>query len=64
MRRGKPFTFVAAVIFGIMALVHLYRLAAPFEVVIGPCHLPQWASIIALVVTGGLSWMLLRESRR
>ena len=64
MGSRKPFTLIAAIIFGLMALAHLYRLAVPFEVVVGPRVLPQWASIVALVVTGGLSWMLLRESRR
>ena len=64
MGSRKPFTTIAAIIFAIMALAHLYRLVRPFEVMIGPCTLPQWASIGALVVTGGLSWMLLSESKR
>jgi uncharacterized integral membrane protein len=64
MTARKSWTMLAAVIFLLMALVHLYRLAVPFEVTFGPCHLPQWASIIGVIVAGGLSLMLFREARR
>ena len=60
---NRPFTWIASAIFALMALVHLYRLVIPFEVTIGPCHLPQWASAVAAVITAGLSWMLCREAR-
>lgn len=60
----KPFTTLAALIFAIMALAHLYRLVRPFEVVVAGADLPQWVSIAALLVTGVLSLMLWRESRR
>ena len=60
----RPGATIAAVIFLLMALVHAYRLAAPFEIVIGLCRLPQWASIIGVNVAGGLSLMLFREAKR
>ena len=60
---AKPFTWIASAIFAGIALAHLYRLVRPFEVIIGPCHVPQWASAVAAVVTAGLSWMLCREAR-
>lgn len=60
----KPFTTVAALVFGIMALMHLYRLVQPFEVAVAGSDLPQWVSIAALLVTGVLSVMLWREARR
>jgi hypothetical protein len=60
---NRPFTWIASAIFALMALVHLYRLVSPFEVTIGPCHVPQWASAVAAVIAGGLSWMLCREAR-
>ena len=59
----KPFTTVAIVIFSVVALVHLYRLIRPFEVVVAETIVPQWVSIVGLVVAGGLSLMLWRESR-
>jgi hypothetical protein len=63
MLMARPFTWIAAAIFALMALVHIYRLIRPFDVSIGSCHLPEWASIVGAVVAGGLSWMLCREAR-
>jgi len=63
MNRSRPFTWIAAAIFTIMAIAHIYRLIQPFEVMIGSCHLPQWVSIVAAVITALLSWMLCREAR-
>ena len=60
----KPFTTIAAVIFGLMALVHLYRLFTHFQIIAGSHPIPELASIVALLVTGALSVGLFRESRR
>ncbi len=54
MTARRPWTIVAAIIFLLMALVHLYRLAAPFEMT-SACHVPQSASIIGLIVAGALA---------
>ena len=64
MMGRKPFTLIAAVIFGLMALLHVYRLFTHFQVIVGSHTIPQGVSWIALVVTAGLSWMLFREARR
>ena len=61
---ARPFTTIAAIIFGVMALGHAYRLATHFQVVVGSHTIPQSISWVALVITGGLSWMLFREARR
>ena len=60
----KPFTTLASAIFALMALVHLYRLVRPFDLVVGGTPVPQWASIVALLVTLLLAVMLWREARR
>jgi hypothetical protein len=60
----KPYTTAAAVLLGVVALAHLYRLIQPFDVVVAEWAVPQWVSAVALVVTGGISVMLWRESRR
>ena len=60
----KPFTTLAVLVFALIALVHLYRLLRPFEVVVHGMVVPQWVSIAGLVVAGGLALMLWRESRR
>ena len=59
----KPFTKLAAVLLGIVALAHVYRLASPFEVVIAGQSLPQWASVVGAAVPAMLALMLWRESR-
>ena len=60
---ARPFTWIASAIFGVMALVHIYRLFARFQVIIGSHPIPMWVSYVAIVVTAGLSWMLCREAR-
>jgi hypothetical protein len=50
--------YVAGTIFGLVALVHLYRLYAHFNLVIGTTEVPSWANVVAFIVAGGLSiWM-------
>ena len=64
MTRSRPFTIVAALIFAIMALLHLYRLFTHFQVILGSHTIPIWVSYVAIVVTGGLAMGLYRESTR
>ncbi|HJS40267.1 MAG TPA: hypothetical protein VJ763_02585 [Sphingomicrobium sp.] len=63
MTRTRPFTLVAAIIFLLMAIGHLYRLAVGFDITVGGTAVPQSVSWVALVVTALLGVMLLRESR-
>ena len=60
----KPFTTLAAVIFAVIALVHGYRLIKGFDVVVDGNSLPQWVSVVGILVAAGLALMLWRESRR
>jgi len=64
MTTNRPFTLIAAIIFLVMALVHVYRLMTDFQVIVGTHAIPQSVSWIAIIVAGGLSVMLFRESRR
>jgi len=61
---NKPFTMLAVVVFALVALVHLLRLAFGWEATINGAAVPMWASILALVVSGGLAVMLWRESQK
>ena len=63
MNRSKPFTWIAAAIFAIMSVAHIYRIVSPFDVNVGSLNLPMWVSYVAAVVTAFLSWMLCREAR-
>jgi hypothetical protein len=59
----KPFTTAAAVLLGIVALAHVYRLIQPFEVTVDGQPVPQWVSVVGVILAGGISLMLWRESR-
>jgi hypothetical protein len=59
----KPFTTIAAVIFVLMALVHIFRLAFGWEVTIQGSVIPMWVSALGVILAGGLAVMLWRESR-
>ena len=59
----KPFTTIAAVIFALIAIVHLVRLFTGWEVIVSGFVVPGWASLVGLVVAAGLAVMLWREAR-
>jgi membrane associated rhomboid family serine protease len=62
--RYRPFTLVAAVIFGLFALLHVVRMAMDWDVTLNSAHVPWWVSLAAAVVGVAMAWMLWRESRR
>jgi protein-S-isoprenylcysteine O-methyltransferase Ste14 len=59
----KPFATIAAVIFVLMALVHIFRLAFGWEIMIERSVVPMWVSVLGVIIAGGLAVMLWRESR-
>jgi len=64
MSNNRPFTMIAAIIFALMALIHAYRLATHFQVVMGSHEIPQWASWFGLLIPAVLAWGLWKESKR
>ena len=44
MNRAKPFTWIAAAIFALMAIVHIIRLFTNFHIVVGTHSIPMWVS--------------------
>jgi len=64
MTAQRPFTMLAAAIFLLIALAHLYRIMAGFDVSVAGMHISQSVSWIALLFTGLLAAMLFREARR
>ena len=60
----KPFTTLAAALFGIIALAHLYRLVRGCEVIVNGTVIPQWVSVVGLGIAVVMSLMLWREARR
>lgn len=62
--KGRPFTLIAAIIFGLMALAHVYRVMTHFQVTVGTHEIAQSVSWVAIVVTAVLSVGLFREALR
>ena len=55
----RPFTTIAAIIFALMALVHIYRLFTHFQVVLGSHVIPETAKgDAAIVIAGALAFGL------
>lgn len=59
----KPFTTVAVVVFSLVALLQLLRVALAWEVTVNGVLIPPWASVIACLVAATLAFMLRREMR-
>jgi len=59
----KPFTVIALVIFGLIAVAHLLRIFFCAEVIVNGISIPLWVSAVASVIFGVLSYMLWRENR-
>ena len=59
----KPFTMLAAVLFAVGALLHVFRLFTGFHIILGSHSIPIWCSYIAIVVGALLAWGLYRESK-
>ena len=60
----KTFATIAAVIFALVALLHLLRLVMGWSAVIDSWAVPMWVSWVGLVVAGGLSYFGARLAMR
>ena len=59
----RPFTAIAALFFAVVCVAHIIRLCLGWEITMNGIQIPVWLSGIAIIVTGGMSFMLWRESR-
>jgi hypothetical protein len=60
----RGYLLISGVIFGVVALVHLQRLVAPWPVVIAGWNVPVWVSVAAVIVAGALcGWAIRLLSR-
>ena len=55
---------VAAGIFGLVFVLHAWRLVTQTPVVVGTWSIPMGASWVALVLAGGLTWWMWQASGR
>jgi len=51
---------IIGVIFLIAALVHLWRVLQSWDLIIGNILIPTWASLVAVIVLGYLSFLSFR----
>jgi hypothetical protein len=58
----KPFTKIASVLLGIVALLQLLRVVFGVSAIIGGFAVPLWFSMFGFLIPGILSIMLWRES--
>jgi hypothetical protein len=63
MSTRRPFTLLAAAMFAVMMLAHLYRLVTDFQIIVGSHVMPMLVSYLAIFVTAVLAVMLYRESQ-
>ena len=59
----KPFTNIAVVVFALVALLQLLRVALGWDVTINGILIPSWASVIACAVAATLAFRVRHEMR-
>lgn len=59
----KPVTFVAAIVFWLVAVAHLVRVIFGWEVDVNGAAIPVYVSIVVCIVAAWLGYMLIRENR-
>ena len=59
----KPFTTIAVALLALIAVIHLLRLLAGWQVVVTGFVVPVWWSGLGFVIAGGLALMVWREAR-
>ncbi len=60
----KPFTAISVFLLALIAVGHLLRVLAGWELVIGATIMPMWLSVPVFLVFGGVAIMLWREAKR
>ncbi len=60
----KPFTTIAALFLGLIALLQLLRFILAWEIILNGVIVPVWLSGVAFVIAAGLAVMLWLEARR
>ena len=60
----KIFSFVAGLIFLLIAIMHGLRLAFRWEVVLNGWSVPMWVSVVAMVIAAYLTLMGLKLGMR
>ena len=60
----KTFSFIAGLIFLLVAVMHALRLALRWEAVVNGWSVPMWVSALALLIAAYLAFEALKPSMR
>lgn len=60
----KPFSLIAALLLGLIALLHVLRLLFAWVVVVNGYAVPLWVSAVAGLFAAVLAALVWREARR
>lgn len=58
----RSYNTLTAAIFGVIAVLHLLRIAFGWSAELAGWNVPQWLSWLALVVAGALAWAGFRQN--
>jgi len=59
----KTGSLLAIIVFVLVAIAHLLRIASGTEIVIGGNNIPQWISVVGVVIPAFIAWLLWKESK-
>jgi len=54
-------TNLAILLFALVAIAHLLRVVGQVDVVVNNWVVPQWVSVLGVIVPGGIAWALWKE---
>ena len=57
----KTGSLVAMIILCVVCVLHVLRIVFGVAFVVGDVDIPQWASVLAVIGTGLVAWLLWRE---
>ena len=60
----RPFTKISSVIFGVISLIHIYRIFSHFQLSAFNTELPVWVNAVGFVIAGILCIGLWKESKK
>jgi hypothetical protein len=64
IKSRRNYSLIAGLLFALVALVHLWRIATAADITVDGALVPMWVSWFGLVVTGILAYFGLHYGRR
>ncbi len=63
-KKGRPFSKLAAVLLGVICILHAVRVVKALPVTVGQTAIPVWMSVAGALFAGVLAVMVWREAHR